>query len=293
MTNRGVLLLAHGTVNELSELPAFLTRIRRGRPPGDELIAEMTHRYQAIGGSPLLRFTNEQAAALQRATGLPCFVAMRLWQPGVEEVLPQVAEAQVQRLCLLPLAPFSVDVYCSAARAAQSKLPGPAAQIELVPAPAWGTHPDFIAASAELIQRHLPERPAELILTAHSLPMAIIRGGDSYGTQAAECAAAIGQALGRPVTLAFQSEGAGGGEWLGPGLEQTLRRCAERGVQHVVVAPFGFLADHVETLYDLDIEARQLAEQLGLGWTRVPALNLEPAFIRALAAIAHSTLAAV
>src|SRR5690606_23474390 len=99
MSEQGVLFLAHGTVDELSELPAFLTCIRRGRPPSDELVAEMRHRYQKIGGSPLLHITNAQAAAVQERGGRPCFVAMRLWHPQVEEVLPKLAEAGVRRVC--------------------------------------------------------------------------------------------------------------------------------------------------------------------------------------------------
>ncbi len=292
MATDGVLLLAHGTVRDNSELADFLTVIRRGRAPSEELVAEMTRRYDAIGGSPLLHVTNAQASALAASLGKPCFVAMRLWHPRVQDVLQEVAAQGVERLCLLPLAPFSVDVYNDAAKRAQASLAGAAAAIELVGAAPWGEHAGFVEAQATLIRRHLPEGEGHtaLILTAHSLPTRIIAAGDGYADQARACAAAVGKSLQLPYRLAFQSEGADGGQWLGPSLVETLRNCAASGVRHVVLAPFGFLADHVETLYDLDIEAQAMAEEFGLTLTRVPALNTEPLFIEALADIARRTL---
>ncbi len=291
MAKDGVLLLAHGTVRNNSELTGFLTTIRRGRPPSEALLQEMEHRYDAIGGSPLLRLTNEQATALAEKLGKPCFVAMRLWHPTVEEVLPEIAAQGVERLCLLPLAPFSVQVYDAAARRAQQQLEGAARDVELVSCAPWGAHPGFIEAQAELVRRHLPQGPCELILTAHSLPTRVIAAGDGYAEQSSACAAAVAHRLGRDFHLAYQSEGADGGDWLGPGLRQTLEACAARGARQVVIAPFGFLADHVETLYDLDIEARAWTRELGLELTRVPALNTDERFIAALADIAAAALA--
>jgi ferrochelatase len=122
------------------------------------------------------------------------------------------------------------------------------------------------------------------------LPLVAIRGGDRYAAEATACAEAIGRTLQRPFQLAFQSEGADGGQWLGPALTKVLEAAANRGAKHVVIAPFGFLADHVETLYDLDIEVRALCSHLGLKLTRVPALNLSERFIQALAAVARGGL---
>jgi ferrochelatase len=286
----GILFLAHGTIRELSELPDFLRKIRRGREPSSQLIAELTHRYEAIGGSPLLRTTQAQARAVSEATGLPSFVAMRLWHPSVEEVMPEVVSAGVRRLCLLPLAQFSVDVYATAAKREIADLGGAASRIELLSAPAWGSDPEYISAQARLIERHMADGSETIILTAHSLPRRVIEMGDSYARETRSCADAIERELGKPVELAYQSEGADGGEWIGPRLEDVLERCAARGDASVVVAPFGFLSDHVETLYDLDLEAKLRAESLGLAWTRVPALNLDPAFVQALANIARRTL---
>ncbi len=291
-----VLLLAHGTVSSNAELPAFLSKIRRGRPPPPGLIEELEKRYDAIGGSPHLALTRQQAEALSAKMGCECFVAMRLWKPSVAEVLPQIAERGIRRVCLLPLAPFSVEVYDQAARAEAQELGSP---LELLSVDSWGRDPAFVRAQARWIESYTAQRIAEhrplpnetaIVLTAHSLPMRAIAAGDTYGPEAQACAEAIGAELGRPVKLAYQSQGADAGDWLGPDLKQTLEELSHEGVRHVVLAPFGFLSDHVETLYDLDIEAKAWAEQLELGFTRVPALNTNPAFITALAGIAERAL---
>ena len=257
MTADGVLLVAHGTVENLDDLPAFLTRIRRGRPAPEGLAEELRRRYEAIGGSPLLELTSAQARALQERLGLPVFVGMRLWDPSVESILREAARRGIERLCVLALAPFSVHVYWDAAvRALESIVSDFSGKApELVKAEPYGTHPAFVKAHAQRIGSSLGDRPA-LILTAHSLPSAVLRAGDPYETLAAESAHAIGQALEHDYMLAFQSQGADGGEWLGPALRPTLERLRAEGRTRVVLAPFGFLAEHVETLYDLDIEAK-------------------------------------
>lgn len=291
----GILFLAHGTIGDTSELPEFLKRIRRGRAASDELIQELRRRYETIGGSPLLETTKRQADAVSELTKLPSFVAMRLWHPTVEEVLPRVRQAGVTRLCLLPLAQFSVEVYANAAReaiAARQAITGSGdASMDLVTVPNWSQDPAYLDAQAQLIARHLPDEPCTLIMTAHSLPMAVIARGDNYARDVEVCHEAITSRLGHAAHLAYQSEGADGGQWLGPSLKETLEHCAAAGERHVVVAPIGFLADHVETLYDLDIEAREHARALNLRWTRVPALGLDSAFIAALADLAERTLA--
>jgi len=130
------------------------------------------------------------------------------------------------------------------------------------------------------------------VLTAHSLPSVAIRAGDRYQAEVEASARALSERLSRPCQLAYQSQGADGGEWLGPDLRQTFERLAQEGVRQLTLCPFGFLADHVETLYDLDIEARTWAEALGLGFERVPALNTAPGLIEALANVARRALAA-
>jgi ferrochelatase len=283
----GVLLLAHGTIHDVSELPDFLKSVRRGRPAPEALVAEMRHRYEAIGGSPLLRYTREQATGLEARLGLPVEVAMRLWSPRVEDVLPQLLTKGITRVCLLPLAPFSVDVYIEAAKASAASLGR--GDIEWVSVGAWGTDPRFIASHVELIQRSV-KHDVPLVLTAHSLPTRVIAMGDRYAVEVEACVAAVEAGLGRPVRLAYQSQGADGGDWLGPDLQTVLGQLVREGESSVAIAPVGFLADHVETLYDLDVEVRAQCEHLGLTLTRVPALNTEPLFLDALAALVRRAL---
>lgn len=287
----GVLLVAHGTVTRTDDLPEFLKRIRRGRPASPELIAELRHRYELIGGSPLLAHTEAQAQALARALDLPVFIGMRLWDPGLPEALRHAHAAGVRRLVVLPLAPFSVPIYFDAAVKARAELePELGALPDLISVSPWGTAPGFVRAYAERIRTALAATPgAELVLTAHSLPLAVVRAGDPYHEQVQATARAVSAELGREHHFAYQSQGADGGEWLGPPLEVVLAELAARGVRSIVLAPIGFLSDHVETLYDLDVEATNQARELGVALHRVPALNDDPTFIAALADLVRAT----
>lgn len=282
-----VLLLAHGTISNISELPEFLSEVRRGRAPTAALVAEMRHRYERIGGSPLLEYTRAQARGLSERLGCVVEVAMRLWHPRVEQVLPALVAQGVRRVCLLPLAPFSVDVYVNAAHAA-AKAAG-VADLEMVSVGAWGSDAGFVDAHVNLVREyHAPQNP--LVLTAHSLPMRVINMGDKYAQEVAACASAIERRLGTSVHLAYQSQGADGGEWLGPDLNEVLTKLSRGGASSVTIAPFGFLADHVETLYDLDIEAKHRCDELGLQLTRVPALNTRADFLDALASLVRRVM---
>jgi ferrochelatase len=284
-----VLLVGHGTVNQPSEIPEFLSRIRFGRPVSSELIHEITARYQHIGGSPLLRTSRAQAAALQARLGLPCLVAMRMWHPLIADVIEQARQQEQRRLLVLPLAPYSVAVYSQAAQRAVAERGWN--DVTLTAVTPWGSHPQLVAAWSERIRPQLEADPAaQLILTAHSLPSVVIRSGDRYQEEVSSSAAAIANALHTQHVLAFQSQGADGGDWIGPTLQETLTRVAREGKRHVVVAPIGFLSDHVETLYDLDVEAKAQAEALGLRFSRVPALNESALLIDALEAVARSAM---
>jgi len=290
----GILLVAHGTVADVADLPAFVARIRHGRPPPPGLIAELTHRYEAIGGSPLLRVTEEQARALEARSGLPVLLGMRLWEPSVEDAFRQAARRGLARLVLVPLAPFSVEVYGAAARRSLETVRADlgAATPELVVCDPWGSEPAFVEAQCAALRALLrvDSRESAVMLTAHSLPRAAIRAGDRYQAEVEASARAIAERLGKPCELAYQSQGADGGDWLGPDLRQTFERLAASGVRQITLSPFGFLADHVETLFDLDIEARAWAGTLGLGFERVPALNTAPGLIEALSTVALRAL---
>jgi ferrochelatase len=255
----------------------------------------MTQRYQAIGGSPLTAHTNAQARALEVRIGIPVFVATRFGDPNLAAGLSAAAARGIGRLCVVPLAPFSVKVYTDAVAAASTALRGLGKPVpECVGVAPWGTETAFVGAHAAAIEATLGvldgAARAEILLTAHSLPVRVIAGGDGYQREVEACADAITDRLGRPTHLAYQSQGADGGEWLGPDLRDELKRLRRDGATDVVIAPFGFLAEHVETLYDLDIEALAVCRELGLRMNRVPALNAAPGLIDALAAVATRAL---
>jgi protoporphyrin/coproporphyrin ferrochelatase len=291
--NAGVLLVAHGTVENLDDLGAFVARIRHGRPPPPGLVDELRRRYEAIGGSsPLLQTTRDQAQALAKRLEAPVLVAMRLWEPGVEKALAGAAALGLERLSVIALAPFSQHVYWDAAVKVAARV---ATSIQLLPSAPYAEEPDFVAAHVSSIQDALrgpASSSAAVVLSAHSLPSIAIQRGDPYARLVDASAAAVSRGLDRSVRLCYQSQGADGGDWLGPTVRETLTAIAAAGTREVVWAPFGFLADHVETLYDLDLEARAIAEELSLSLVRVPALNLHPGLTSALAAVAIRSISA-
>jgi protoporphyrin/coproporphyrin ferrochelatase len=288
-TGDGVLLLAHGTVANTQEIPGFLARIRHGRSVPPELMSETRRRYELIGRSPLLDITNAQGAALEARLGVPVFVGMRLWDPSIAQAIERAQARRVRRLCVLPVAPYSVHVYQRAAEDAAATFPEAP---ELIAVPPYGTHPALVRAHAEVILPALEKAPAgsRLILTAHSLPLIALRAGDPYRELVQASATAVAAALGVPAELAFQSQGADGGDWLGPTLRQALEVARASSAPGVVVAPFGFLAEHVETLYDLDHEAASWAGELGLAFVRARALGTDAQLIDAFENLAREAL---
>jgi ferrochelatase len=224
--------------------------------------------------------------------GVPVRLAMRLWRPYPKDVLKELADEGVERVVVVPLAQHSAHVYAEAVEAAAG------GSVRVTSAKNWGREPALTLAFADAIRRALAESGAPreatlLLLTAHSLPLAIIRGGDPYEDEVRASAAAIVDALGPAspqVEVAFQSQGMGGGEWLGPDLPTSLDAARARGKKHVIVAPIGFLADHVEILYDLDVEAKALAAERGLTLTRTRSLNASDGLIDALENVARPLL---
>ncbi len=285
-----LVLVAHGTVESLDDLPAFVLEIRRGRPAPPELLVELRRRYERVGGSPLLTSTRQLGAAVEAVTGLETRVAMRLWEPRLEEVVKDLGPSD--RVCLLPLAPYSVHVYEAAASRALQRLSAPPA---LVCVPSWGEEPELLEAwRSRIALVDPPEDRAEraVVLTAHSLPLEVVEKGDPYALEFERAARRLEGLLGRPCRVAYQSQGEGGGAWLGPDLKTTLEQVRLDGAAEVVVAPVGFLAEHIETLFDLDVEAKEKAKQLGLRFTRVETLGTDPALSSLLGRLARQTLGA-
>lgn len=291
-----VLLTCHGTIDRVEDIPAFLHNIRRGRPTPAHIVDEVQRRFQRIGGSPLMRITAEQGQALEARLGIPVRIAGRLWGPYPKDVVAELAAAGTTRLISLPLAPQSVEIYHAGVREAAAAHPG----MEVRCAPAWGLEPSLISAFLESIDEALARFPEDrrksvpVLLTAHSLPQRIIDMGDAYEREFRAMADAVAARIaerGNPARIAFQSQGMDGGAWLGPDLPTTFAALAAEGKTEVVIAPIGFVAEHVETLYDLDVEAPGLAEKAGVARIeRAGAMNTRALFIDALESVVRRLL---
>lgn len=305
-----VVLVAHGTVESLDDLPELLANIRRGHPAPPELLAEVRRRYEAIGGrSPLLDVTRDVAKKLEAALGVPVRVAMRLFHPYPGEVLAELAREGVRRVVVVPLAQHSAHVYGDAVKEA-AKRAGLDMIVDAVPN--WGREPALTRAFANAIVRELDRVPPDarprtaLVSTAHSLPVSVIEAGDPYEKEvrasAEEVADAVraqgpkNQAAFAEHVVCFQSQGLASPDpnqerrWLGPGLRETFEALKRRGRDHVVLAPIGFLADHVEILYDLDIEAKAWGEELGIVTYRSASLNAGDDLVAALVVVAQRAI---
>ncbi len=295
MTLRAALVVsAHGTVQSLDEIPAFLQVIRRGRPASDELAREVRRRYEAIGGrSPLTEITERQATLVGELLGVEGYAGMRLWQPSIESAIDRALSSGVERIISLPAAPFSTEIYHDAvARALAAK--GASERVELVRVGGYGTHPALVEAFAtRAIEAGALERDAHVVFTAHSLPVAVVERGDRYPSLVRACVEQVAARVGldhERWTLSYQSQGASEGPWLGPTLPEVFDSLRERGISQVVLAPIGFLTDHVEVLYDLDIEAAEWARERGMRARRARTLNEDADLCAALAAVAREAL---
>jgi ferrochelatase len=287
----GVLLLAHGTPESLDEMADYLRLVRGGREPSAELVEEMRHNYAAIGGrSPLTDITRAQAAALQRALddGTPVFVGMRNWKPFVADALRDAAAAGVTHLVAVPLAPqystLSVGKYKEAVE--RSRPEGTTVRF----VDSWYDDPGLLDAFAEKLRAaRMQDGWDEVIFTAHSLPERVVREGDPYPKQVAATARGVAERVGLArYRQAYQSAGRTPEPWLGPPLEQALGELAVQGARRVLVAPIGFVCDHTEVLFDVDVEARSFARAQGLTLGRTESLNTSPAFIAALAELVRA-----
>jgi ferrochelatase len=295
VSRAGVLLLAHGTPDSLDDMPEYLTRVRGGRPPSPQLVEEMRHNYAAIGGrSPLTERTRAQAAALARALGgaTPVYVGMRNWRPFIAEALDQARREGVEDLLAIPLAPqystLSVAKYRAAVEAARPE------GISLRFVESWHDHPGLLDAFAEKLAA-ARRRTAEdvVVFTAHSLPLSAVEAGDPYPKQVASTAEGVARRTDLPAwRRAWQSAGRTPEPWLSPSLEEELAMLAKEGARQVLVAPIGFVADHTEILFDIDVQAAEAARKLGLQLARTESLNDSPRFIAALADLVRGAGAA-
>lgn len=296
-----VLLLAHGSPDKVDDIPEFLLQVTGGRPLPANVVEEVKHRYSLIGRSPLTEITLKQGKNLQRELNRPVYVGMRNWHPFIGDVVAKMIDDGVHRAIVICLAPqnsrTSVGLY---RRSLESKGSLPFA-IDFVES--WHDHPLLIRAFAEKLKaghdRACREAGAKLpvIFTAHSVPQRSIAEGDPYEAQAKETAAMV--AMETPSLtvddwrFAFQSQGMSGGAWLGPKVEDTIRELSGQRHRGVFIQPIGFLCDHVEVLYDVDIAFRQFAEKQGMRLWRAESLNDSPLLIAALADVARSRITPV
>jgi ferrochelatase len=299
----GVLLMAYGGPDSLDDIEPYLLDIRGGRPTSRELVEEIRERYALIGGrSPILEITQLQAEALEKhlnqagEASFRTYVGMRHWQPRIREVVAQMAQDGIERAVALVMAPhysqMSIGAYFKRLDEALEEL---GARITFNRIESWHDHRGFISALAEKATHALTrfandgaEGLPKVIFSAHSLPTRILDWGDPYDAQLRETATLVAQQLSLPPDrwlFCYQSAGRSAEPWLGPQIEQVIVELAQAGEQRLLVIPVGFVCDHVEILYDLDIEARQLAEARGAQLERSESLNASPAFIAALADI--------
>jgi ferrochelatase len=281
-----VILMAYGSPATADDIRPYFEDIRGGRPVSDEAVAGLAERYRRIGGrSPLDEVTEAQRAALERELGLPVLVGMKHWRPRIAEAVERALDGGATRLIGVVLAPhysrLSVGEYRERLDAA---LEGRA---ELVLVESWHDDPAFV----EVVAGRVRGTDAWVVFTAHSLPERILADGDPYRDQLLETSRLVADKarLGERWSFAFQSASPTGEPWLGPDILEELERLHGEGVAKVLVAPVGFVSDHLEILWDLDIEARERAEELGLELARIDSLNDDPAFIAALAGVVART----
>jgi ferrochelatase len=289
-----VVLMAYGTPRTRDEIEPYYTDIRRGRPPTPELLAELTARYDALGGtSPLAQRTDAQRDALQAALDRAApgryhvVLGLKHAAPMIETAVEQLCAEGYTDIVGLVLAPhfssYSIGQYLGRARAAAEPHGAVVRGIE-----SWATEPAFVQFIADDLRIRLAELPegSRVVFTAHSLPTRIVQGGDPYPDQIRATAEAVAAVVGLPAeqwSTAWQSAGRTPEPWLGPDVLEVVDRLAADGAPGLVVSAVGFVADHLEVLYDLDIEAAARARAVGLPFARTACVNDDPAVMAALA----------
>ncbi len=306
----GVLLMAYGGPESVAEIPGYLADIRDGRPTTPAVLEEITRNYVAIGGhSPIAGLTQQQADGVDRAlnhgaagASFRIYVGMRHWSPWIEETIGQMSADGIERAVSMVLAPHFSGM--SVARYQAKIADGLAmyrAAIDFAHVNSYHTAPGLIDALAERALAGIARWPEDerdsvhVIFSAHSLPERIIRAGDPYDAQVHETAQLVANRAGLASdrwSWSYQSAGRSPEKWLGPTYPEHLADLASRGVRNVVGVPVGFVSDHVEILYDIDIDAQRIAGTLGMRLERPPSLNDDPRFIRQLADVIAERAAA-
>ncbi|HJQ19135.1 MAG TPA: ferrochelatase [Gemmatimonadaceae bacterium] len=305
---RAVLLMAYGTPERAEDVEPYFTHIRGGRTPSAEAVKHLQHRYEIVGGrTPLLDITKQVAAGLESelnrtdADSHRVYIGMKHWHPFIGEVVPRMIAEGTTDLTAMALAPhysrMSIGAY---QRAVEEAIAGVGKPVGLRFVHSWHLHPEFVDFMAKRVLRALAEWPeAErsqvvTVFSAHSLPEKIRTWGDPYEQQLREGSDAVARRAGIATwRVGWQSAGETGEPWIGPDICDLLATLHGEGVRNVLSVPIGFVSDHLEIAYDLDHEARDKAESLGMTLRRTPMPNADPAFVRVLASVvrAHSGVA--
>lgn len=295
----GVLIMAYGGPNSLDEIPGYLADIRSGRSTPRRILDEIRNNYRQIGGkSPLLEITRSQVAAIQahfKTSKFKFYLGMRHWSPWIEDTIRDMLEDGITQAVSLVLAPhyskLSIAKYQAKITAGLELYHG---QIEFAHVESYHDAPGLIQAFANRVEEGLRRWPADMrsdvhvVFSAHSLPVRIIKMGDPYADQLHETARLVAEKTGLAEaqwSWSYQSAGRSPEPWLGPQLPEHLAALAGKGIRNVVSVPVGFVSDHVEILYDIDIQAQQTAKELTVRLERPPALNEDPLFIEMLCKI--------
>jgi len=291
---KAVLLLAHGSPEsaDAADIREFLNNVAGGRALSDAVVEEIRSRYERIGRSPLCEITQRQAQLLERELGMRVYFGMRNWRPYIADTVKQMAADGVTHATVICLAPqnsrTSVGLYKKALES-QGTLPFTVDFVQ-----SWHDDPKLIEAFAERLlaawKRSCDEAGVQvpIIFTAHSVPTRTVTEGDPYENQARDTAQLVAAKCGLPDSAwccAFQSQGISGGPWLGPTVEETILALKNQGATAVMMQPIGFVCDHVEVLYDIDIGFKKFAEKNGMKLWRTESLNDSPAFVEALAGL--------
>jgi ferrochelatase len=281
--------MAYGSPERLEDVPAYYADIRGGRPIRQELLDDLVARYRALGidrESPLNAITEETRAALEQELGdVPVFTGMKHWTPRISEAAGQAVATGADTVVGLVLAPHYSSLSIAGYKLQLEEALDDRAELRFVDS--WHDEPGFL----DLLADRVHGTDAHVIFTAHSLPSRILEEGDPYNIQLLETAQLVAErAALRDWSFSFQSESPTGEPWLGPDILDHLEKLHARGVRDVLVCPVGFVADHLEIRWDLDHEAREKADELGMRFARIEMPNAEPAFVRVLADLVDQAL---
>jgi protoporphyrin/coproporphyrin ferrochelatase len=288
--SEAVVLMAYGSPERLADVPAYYSDIRGGRPIASELMENLVERYRGLGiedGSPLNAVTEETRKALERELGdVPVFTGMKHWTPHIADAADAAIAGGADTVVGLVLAPHYSSMSIAGYR--EQLEAGLGGRADLIFIESWHDEPGFI----DLLAERVRGTAAHVVFTAHSLPARILETGDPYKDQLLETSRLVAErAALEQWSFSFQSESQTGEPWLGPDILDHLRELHANGVRDVLVCPVGFVADHLEIRWDLDHEAAELADELGLGFRRIEMPNAEPAFVAVLAGLVRRALA--